>query len=80
MKDGLVVHATFFLVLYLVFSLERILTIFSFSSHFWAKQQDFRKNVFFSLVVYPPYTLSGPNTKKHFFMCVFPKGGYEILE
>ena len=36
----------------------------------------FRENMFFCLVVmgvYPPYTLSGPTTKKNtFFMCVFP--------
>ena len=50
-----------------------------FSSNFWAKKAGFtEKNVIFSQWsggVYPPYTLSGPTTKKkHFFMCVFPQG------
>ena len=40
------------------------------------KQPDFRGNKwFFCLVVrgvYPPYTLSGPTTKKHFFYVCLP--------
>ena len=41
------------------------------------KAEFIEKKVFFLLSgqrVYPPYTLSGPTTKKTlFFMCVFPK-------
>ena len=46
---------------------------FFFIPIFGLKQPDFRKKVFFCLVVrgvYPPYTLSGPTTKKTLFLCV----------
>ena len=46
---------------------------FFFIPIFGLKQPDFReeKKVFFCLLVYPPYTLSGPTTKKNYFMRVF---------
>ena len=62
--NGLVVHATFFLVF-----LKQIL----------AKKAGFiEKKCFFAEWSGGwgggyPYTLSGPTTKKTFFMCVFPK-------
>ena len=66
---GLVVHATFFSHN----SLKRHMTIFFFFPNFLA---EFSTKCFFCLVVrgvYPPYTRSGPTTKKNnFFMCVFP--------
>ena len=46
---------------------------FFFFPIFGLKQPDFRKkNVFWLVVrgVYPPYTLSGPTTKKKHFLCV----------
>ena len=50
---------------------------FFFFPIFGLKQPNFRKKVFFCLVVrgvYPPNILIGPTTKKkHFYMCVFPK-------
>ena len=68
----LVVHGTFFCVCYN--SLKRILTILSFLPNFWAKTVGFYRNkVFFCLVVrgvYPAYTLCGPITKKHTFLCL----------
>ena len=63
---GLVVHATFFSHN----SLKRHMTIFFFFPNFLA---EFSTKCFFCLVVrgvYPPYTRSGPTTKKTTFLCV----------
>ena len=55
-----------------------------FSPIFGLKQLDFReeKKVVFCLVVrgvYPPYTLSGPTTKKNTFLCVSSLFSYHFL-
>ena len=69
--NGLVVHATLFFLSYNC--LKRVLTFF-FPQIFGLKQSDFREKKFFGFClvvrgVYPPYSLSGPTTKKNtFFM------------
>ena len=59
-------------------SLKRIFTIF-FSPFFGLKKPDLqKKKCFFAqpsfFLVYPPYTLSGPTTKKTFFYVCLPLG------
>ena len=64
----------FYFFLLVLYSLKRILTIFSFSYQILgSNSRILEKEVFFCLVVrgvYPPYNLSGPTTKKITFLCV----------
>ena len=76
----------FFLVLVFYNSLKRILTIyFSFFPIFGLKQPDFllkKKKCFFLLSGqgdYPPYTISGPTTKKTPFLCVSSVSGHVLV-
>ena len=64
--NGIVVHATFFCFLS-YYSLKRILTFF-FSTIFGLKNVE-KKSVFLlsGRGGYPPYTFSGPTTKKNTF-------------
>ena len=73
--NGLGVHATFLL-------LSNFANFFFFFQIFGLKQPDFReKKCFFCLVVrgvYPPYTLSGPTTKKTLYFYVSLNGHVSI--
>ena len=69
---GLEVHAIFFFFVLYVIAWNGFWQFYLFLPNFWA---DFReKKVFLCWVVrgvYPPYTPSGPTTKKkHFLLCV----------
>ena len=69
--NGVVLHATFFSFFFsLIIAWIGIWQFFFFFPIFVLKQPDFREKKFFLLSgqgVYPPYTLSGPTTKKNIF-------------
>ena len=75
--NGLVIHAIFFKSYN---SLKQIFTIF-FPTIFGPKKPDLLKksgSLLRGRVVYPPYTLRGPTTKKTtFFMFFFPQMGLD---